>query len=215
MRWLAAFVCGLALPLGALAGEDSKWTYVDIQPQGNHKLAEDQGNFEGNNLAKVPKGEQEMADSRFKIGEQLIHLKGESEPELPQKVEGIKVDAKGDKLHILHATGHGEGGGTQDDGTEIGSYVVHYSDKTEERIPIVYGEDVRDWWDWPDRPDVTRGKVAWTGSNAASEQNQRKIRLFSMVWKNPHPDKTIASIDYESENTKCDPFLVAVSLEKK
>src|SRR3978361_1833641 len=59
MRWLAAFVCGLALPLGALAGEDSKWTYVDIQPQGNHKVAEDQGNFEGNNLASVPKGEKE------------------------------------------------------------------------------------------------------------------------------------------------------------
>jgi hypothetical protein len=131
-------------------------------------------------------------------------------------VEGILVKAKFDRLHILHSTGYGEGMETPfEEGTEIGAYVVRYDDKSTERIPIVYGEDLRDWWDWPDRPETKRAKVVWTGSNTASENNQRQIRLFEVVWTNPHPDSEVATIDMESKDTVCDPFLVALTLEKK
>ena len=42
-----------------------------------------------------------------------------------------------------------------------------------------------------------------------------KIRLYAMVWTNPHPDKPVAAIDFQSAGTECDPFLVALTLEKK
>ncbi len=41
-----------------------------------------------------------------------------------------------------------------------------------------------------------------------------KIRLFDMAWTNPHPEKEIASLDVLSAGKECDPFLVAVTLER-
>lgn len=35
------------------------------------------------------------------------------------------------------------------------------------------------------------------------------------VWDNPHPEKEIATIDFESAEAECGPFLVAVSAETK
>jgi hypothetical protein len=213
---LTALVCSVALVAAAAAAEPT-FIFVDLQAQANQKLSDDLHNTEGNNLAKVPQGEQKLGETRFKIGEKMIHVRGEAgAPDAPTKVEGIPVKAKFDRLHILHSTGYGEGMETPfEDGTEIGAYVVRYDDKSTERIPIVYGEDLRDWWDWPNRPDTKRAKVAWTGANTASENSQRQIRLFEVIWNNPHPEKEVATIDMESKETVCDPFLVALTLEKK
>src|SRR5438045_4032910 len=129
MRLYHALACLVVLPLPASAADESKWTYVDLQEQGNQKLEDDLGRTEGNHLKNVHKGEQTFEGSKFKVGEKFIHLKGEKEPDLPEKAEGIKVDAKCDKLHILHSTCNGEGNGMQEDGSEIGAYVIHYADK--------------------------------------------------------------------------------------
>jgi hypothetical protein len=211
-----ALVCSVVLAAAAAAAEPT-FVLVDLQAQANQKLADDLHGTEGNNLAKVPQGEQKLGETRFKIGEKMVHVRGQAgAQEAPVKVDGIPVNAKFDRLHILHSTGYGEGMNPPlDEGTEIGAYIVHYADKSTERIPIVYGEDLRDWWDWPDRPDVKRAKVVWTGSNTASENNQRQIRLFEVVWTNPHPDSEVATIDMQSKETVCDPFLVALTLEKK
>jgi hypothetical protein len=203
----------LAVAVPAIAAE-AKLTFVDLQPKANQNLSDDLHGFDGNNLANVPRGEQKMAGTSFKIGDKMIHLKSEGVEDAPEKVEGIPIDTTFDLLHILHSTGNGEVEPLMEDGTEIGAYIVRYADKTTERIPIVYGEHVRDWWDW-NRTDVKRGKVAWTGTNAYSEQNQRHIRLYSLDWNNPHPEKRVATIDVESKVTQCDPFVLALTLEKK
>jgi hypothetical protein len=214
LRWLP--MAGVLIPgLAGVAGADAKFTFVDLQSKANHKLADDLHGTEGNHLANVPKGEQTLAGTRFRIGEKMVHLRGEHAQDLPEKVEGIKVDATFDRLHILHSTGYGEGGGPLADGTEIGAYVVHYADNTTQRIPIIYGEDLRDWWISPERPDVKRATVAWTGTNPAAEGSGQKIRLFSVAWDNPHADKKVASIDFISKGTECDPFLLALTVEKK
>lgn len=213
MRMAYALVYGLAFPLSAVGADAPRVTYLDVETLGNRQLGADQDDLQGNNLSNVPRGEQELAGSRFKIGNAYIHLKGEKQPDLPAKVAGIKVGAAFRKLHILHSTAHGFGMGVEKDGTEIGSYVIRYADKTEERVPVIYGEDVRDWWAWPEQAEVTRGKVAWEGSNDAADQNMVKIQLFSKVWTNPHPEKKVDTIDFESENTKCDPFLIALTIE--
>jgi hypothetical protein len=209
-----ALVCGAVLALTVTAGAQAKFTFVDLQPKANHKLADDLHESAGNNLANVPQGEQKMADVTFRIGEKMVHLRGEHAAEMPQSVE-IPVSATCDRLHIVHSTGYGEGDPEMADGTEIGAYVIHYADKSTERIPIRYGEELRDWWENPERNNLKSASVAWSGTNPAADQIMRKIRLYAIRWTNPHPEKEIATIEAQSQGTQCDPFVVAVTLEKK
>jgi len=198
----------LALAIGAASAP--KLTYVDLQPKANHELKVDLHETEGNNLASSPQGELDFQDVKFKIGPKLVHVQGEHAPDAPEEVTGIKIGAAFQRLAILHATGYGEP--DLADGTEIGAYTVHYADKTTARIPIVYGEDLRDWWINPDRADLKRAKVAWKGENAASKQMDREIALYAVIWKNPHPEKKVVSLDMSTAGTECDPFLVALTL---
>jgi hypothetical protein len=189
-----------------------RFNFVDLQPKANHKLADAFGPLEGNNLAGVPVGPQKLGGTWFKIGERVIRVRGERSPEFPEAIRAIPIGARFDTLHILHSTMFGNAFGTND-GTEIGAYVVHYTDGTEERIPIIYGEDVRDWWKSSDSADPSRGKLAWGGKNMAAGQDD-EIRLFSSEWRNPHQERRVMAIDFESKNTVCAPFLVALTLER-
>jgi hypothetical protein len=90
---------------------------------------------------------------------------------------------------------------------------VHYADKSEETIEVVYGKDVRDWWRNDAAKAPTRGKVAWKGTNESAKSNGSSIWLFSFTWKNPKPDKKVVSIDYVSTLTGAAPFVVAMTLE--
>jgi hypothetical protein len=121
----------------------------------------------------------------------------------PDKVEGIKVGVKAEKLHFLHAGGHK---GSTPLNTPIAKYVVHYAD-TKAEVEIAYGRDVVDWWVQPGVADPTRGKVAWEGENKLS-----RIKLFLTTWANPKPDKQIVALDYVT--TKSNPFCVAITAEQ-
>jgi RNA polymerase sigma factor (sigma-70 family) len=189
-----------------------EFTFVDLQPRGNHLRTVALGAIQGNDLAGVARGPQKLGGDWFKVGERLIRVRGQRSPEPPEAVEGIAINAKFDALHILHSTMFGNAFGVED-GAEIGAYVVRYADQTEERIPIIYGRDVRDWWMSSD-PDVpSLGKVAWAGNNEAAGEDD-EIRLFASEWKNPHPDRRVRAIDFETRNTACAPFLVALTLER-
>jgi RNA polymerase sigma factor (sigma-70 family) len=193
-----------------------KYTFVDLQPKGNHRLIDHLGTLEGNNLAEVPRGRVRLGCTPFKIGERLIRVRGARSPEPPEAVTGIAIDARFDSLHILQSTMFGNAFGL-DDGTEIGTYTIHYADRTEERIPIIYGRDVRDWWRDSDPSEPSQGKVAWSGKNRAAVESggqDSQIRLFTTEWKNPHPDRRVATIDIETKDTPCAPFLVALTLEQ-
>jgi hypothetical protein len=104
---------------------------------------------------------------------------------------------------------------------------VNYDDDSQEVIPIVYGEDVNDWWYIPGTPhhDRTpkRAKIAWEGSNAVtkniSEQANLKavVRLYLTTWTNPKPNKKVKSLEFASANAQLPsaPFCVAISAEKE
>src|SRR5207247_2028367 len=136
------------------------------------------------------KGENLFGDVKFKIEDKLIQLGAKYVKDKPDKVEGIKVGKKFVKLYLLHATGFGAFGNPGDplyisDGTAIGHYKVKYQDKSEEIIPIVYGEDVRDWFNHDQSKSVSRGKVVWEGENEFARQFNAKLRLYLSEWKNP------------------------------
>lgn len=188
------------------------FTFVDLRPKGNHRRADALGDLAGNNLAPVPGGRQKLAGTWFHVGEQIIRVRGRRSPEPPEAVRGIPINARFDTLHILHSTMFGNAFGAED-GTEIGTYVVRYADGSQERIPIIYGADVRDWWRDSDPAEPSRGKLAWIGRNEATGDSDA-IRLFASEWTNPHPDRRVEAIDLETKDTVAAPFLVALTLER-
>jgi hypothetical protein len=196
---------------------DKKWVFIDLQPQANQKLKEN-FHFEcpnaPNSLAELPMGEQTLEGVKFKIGESCIQLGSKRLTDKPEKVEGIMVDKKIAKLHILHACGFAL---PEPEDKEIGEYTVYWDDGSSVKIPIVLGEDVHDWWYKEDSPEPKRAKVAWKGdTDTAKNMGGHRIRLYTMTWENTKPDKAVTSIDYASAmKSDCAPFCVAMTGEEK
>ena len=207
----------------AAPAPDAKFTYIDLKDKFNHKLTEKfhQTDTDENNLAIEP-GKQKLGDIEFKIGDGVIQLGSRMVKDDPERVEGIKVGQKFLKLHIIHACGYGGGPNIEGttahvaDDTTIGEYKVTYDDKSTESIPIVYGQDVRDWWFNDSAKGVTRGQVVWKGDNELAKDYAMRIRLYLTTWENPHPAKAIASIDFiKVGDSTAAPFCVAITLEAK
>ena len=208
----------------ASAGEDGKknFHFVNLQSNANQNRGESLGSgVPGNNLSSLPGGESEFNGVRFKVEDGILHLGSTILDARPEKVSDIKVDAKCSKLHFLHATCFG-GGPNQEgsplyvkDGTTIGEYVLTFDDKSTVSIPIVYGENVRDWFYVEGEPGIQRGKIAWNGVNERAPEVGAKIRLYQTDWKNTYPDKKILTIDYvgRKNDTPAAPFCVAITLE--
>ncbi len=72
-----------------------------------------------------------------------------------------------------------------------------------ERIPIVYGRNLVNWWSFPAvKEEPTGARAAWTGSSDATDMNAGiKIRVFATTWTNPHPEKEVATLDILSAGT--------------
>ncbi len=189
---------------------------VEFGALGNQAIDEDMhGGREGNDLAMLGEGEQLLGGVRFDVPHKFLSLghKEGTAAHLPERIDGIPVGKRCDRLHFLHATGFR----ALKDGTPIGHYEVHYADGTVELVKIVYGVDVRDWWDADGTMAVDQGRMVWTGSNQAIKQQSpgaAQIRLFLSTWQNPRPELEVQSIDYVSyKATECAPFCVAISMD--
>jgi hypothetical protein len=215
---LASFGLTLAAP-----SPDAKFTYVDLKDKFNHKMSQQLHILEGGNILALEKGKQKFEGIEFQIEDGIIQLGSKMLKDDPEKVEGIKVGEKFTKLHILHACAFGGGPNTVgteahvEDDTQIGEYKIHYADKTSEAIPIVYGQDVRDWWYVEGEKGTGRAKVAWKSENEQAKQYKCKVRLYMTTWKNPKPDKKVISIDFigRKADTPGAPFCLAMTLENQ
>jgi len=194
----------------------AKFVYVDLHPKSNAKLA---GSFGSGflHLDDLPRGVKVLQKVKFKIADDLIQL-GRKDPPLkeprPDQVDGIKVGKAFGSLHILHGT---VGGGVEvtqfvPEDTKIAEYKVHYADGATEAIPVVYGKDLRDWYDHDNSKEVTRGKLAW-------QVGDNRLRLYLTTWTNPQPARQVVSIDYVKVGgaaaAAAAPFCVAITLEEK
>jgi hypothetical protein len=188
-----------------------------LQRHANQGLREGY-HYKRNELAELPLGEQVFGGVTFRVAERLILLSGRTTThERPSEVAGIRIDARLNKLHILQAT-HWDA----PEGAVVGHYTVHYEDQGRVTIPIVYGDDVSNWWYHEGFPEPRRARVAWRGHNdAASANNNARIRLYVSTWQNPDPDRRVASLDFASANhapipcseAAAAPFCVAVTAE--
>jgi len=171
------------------------------------------GSYHGNGLSELPKGDQVLCGVKFHITTKMMQLGCDQMTDAPGRIEGIPVGRKLHTLYFLQAAQYGFPGRVPE-GTPIAAYQVHYTDGSEASIPVAFGRDVRDWWDHDQGMPTTRGRVVWTGSNPESEKAGKTLRLYFGVWDNPHPEKTVASLDYvKTEDKKCGPMCLAITAE--
>jgi hypothetical protein len=166
----------------------------------------------GNDLSELPRGVQKLDGIEFDL-RGLIQVSGSGDQNsrgpFPEAAKGIKVGLRCARLHFLHGTGF-----VDREGQKIGSYTVHYADGQTNEIPIVYGEDVRDWWAYTGLARETkRATVAWTGKNKATQANGLGLQLFCRPWDNPRPDVLIESVDFSACKARSIPFLIAITAE--
>lgn len=198
-------------PLDKAFQPKGELVYVDLSKMVNKKLSDGTIDINGNTLDEVNTGEQQLAGVKFNVIDGVMQLTSEGREHFPKSINGISVDATFARLYSFHAT---QGSGDVPDGTLIGKYVVHYEDADQETIPIVVGEDVRDWWNVDRSKKLKRGRVAWVGSNPGVKRFGCSLRLFVSKWENPRPDAKVIGIDYISENvSQAGPFCLAMTLE--
>lgn len=158
----------------------------------------------------VPKGKQTLDGTLFDVSG-MIRLFGTRPPPhgtiYRDRVEGISLGRKIDKLHLLHGTGWS---GT--DGMPVAQMVWHYADGTQRSFPIVYGRHVRDWWCRGDTDDLTdpNSKVVWKG-----QAPETIVRLFRTTFYNPQPNKEVTTLDLISERSLVTPAIVAITVEDR
>jgi hypothetical protein len=224
---LAALLCGCPKPANDssekenAAGEPAAkpaFVPLDLQAKANQRLnVPPQARGQGNNLGDLPRGRQTLAGVPFVVGDSYVLLGSERFPAKVLLVSGIAVGRKAKRLHFLHAASfsgiHRKDGNGEKDGTAIGAYIVHYEDSSRAEAPIVYGEHVRDWWNWDGSKPVSRARVGWTGTNTYASRFGVTVRLYVSSWDNPQPEKTVTTIDVRSANSLAAPFCVAITAD--
>lgn len=129
--------------------------------------------------------------------------------QFPRQIQDIPVGLTVSTLHLLQATSF-----ETTDGTRVGDLVLHYADGQERRLPIVYGEDTRNWWTVSNEaPTTPRAKVVWTGDNDYAHANGQRLRLFLRSYPNPRPEAVIRSMDLVSAMAGAAPFILGITLE--
>jgi hypothetical protein len=183
---------------------------IDLSDYYNAALVQSWHPGTGNNsLDILPPGLLQLGGTLFDV-RGIVQLAGHdlqrtAHGAYPPRVMGIPVSQTCHQLHFLHATGW-----RTRDGTLVGNYIVHYADGKEQTIPIVYGEDVRDWNAGGDSStELKRATIVWSATNKA----QLPVRLFKSTWVNPNPEKEITTIDYLSTTSESAPFLIAITAE--
>ncbi len=187
--------------------------------------------YAANGLADLPSGMVAFLGVHFDVrGLMILRAKPKSSglnrsiwDILPARLEGIQINRKVGRLKVLHGTSY-----LAPEDTTLCSYVWHYADGSEHETPIVYGQDVRDWW-WQ-RTNVpftyvtqwrrgdyesatTRSQVGWTGSNPVAKTLGAQTRLYLSTFENPKPDLLVTHLDYVSRLTPSAPFTVAITVE--
>jgi hypothetical protein len=194
-----------------------------LQPFANQSLDEPfhLAHMADNNLSQLPRGEQVFDGVTFSIGDRCIQLSGTLLTDRPTSSGEMPLVGRVARLHFLHASGWGEGsGGTADlgyipDGTQIAKYAVRYTDGTEVEIPVVYGRELRGWWEFHTGLPETTATVAWRGANGTTDSWGVSLRLYHQTWDNPRPEAEVESVAFESVNhTIAAPFCVAISAEE-
>ena len=188
---------------------------LDLGAHANQKRGDKFSPTAGNDLQELPEGEQTLAGVKLRVADRVIQLAGTRLPEAPPRVEGIPVQRRANRLYILQGT---QWGGTQfgvPDGTPIGTLphslcrrLPRHDPDRLRRSTCATGGAARASTASP--TDKSRG---WDAMRPRKRSNVY-LRLYLTVWENPHPEKTVAHLDFSSTMTAAAPFCVAITAEE-
>ena len=216
-EWLAAHTSASRARAKAFSVDPARVKFLDLRdaatvPYGDKIANDGKGGWtdEGENcLENAPWGVTDCNGVPFDFirpdqnGERAaVVLRSTRQPWLPEAVRGIRADVRAEALWFLHA------GAFLEPGREAFRYVVRYADGTSLALPMRGYIEFDDWWmhgPVPGGRDAMPCKPGWLNA---------KSRGFHVWrWENPFPEKTIATIDIESANTKTAPIVEAITAE--
>jgi hypothetical protein len=197
------------IPRSPEAGPD----LVDLSEYFNTCPDDDWFNHAGHDLQDLPKGIQKLGGVKFDIRGMIVlagtQSMGVTGVAFPEAVNGIKVNLKGRKLHFLQACGW-----SAEAGAKLGEYIIHYSDGQTRSAPILYQNNIMDWWVRPEDNPPTEAEEVWRGQNPSTRNAGFETHLIKYSWKNPLPDVEITTIDFVSDVIAAAPFLLAITVEE-
>ena len=134
----------------------------------------------------------------FVIGDRCIVL-ANSERDYFPKIKTISIGGRWEELLFVQC-----GAWVMTPGKTCGYYDVHYVDGTVVSIPLVTLDNIGDW---SEPVDIERARTVLPGTGGF----RKKSGAFLFAWKNPHPNKEIASITFRSAMDEAMPILIALS----
>ncbi|MNI44149.1 hypothetical protein D3C73_985070 [compost metagenome] len=185
-----------------------KKSYINLSAQANQAYSDETPGEDGQGGWADFGSENIAATSNFLTGEQVIGgipynlptsmtestvimLGGgtSKRPSLPISITGIPVNQKLGKIGFLHTLMWP----TATKGMTIAEYIIHYSDGTQAVHPIVFKQNIDDWY----VPSIDAG-VTIAHKYKMPTSGERAV--FNTLFTNPHPEKTILSIDMRGES---------------
>lgn len=162
----------------------------------------------------MPAGRQVFHHVPFDIGGE-IRLWGEgrnpnhSSPN-PETAADIAVSRQFETLYVYHCAHFKMPGGTP-----VCKVVFRYADGSAATNALRYGADMLDWLASTHEepmltPYATNSMLAWVGGQY-SETNQTRLRFCMTALPNPHPGRTVATVDLVSTKTKVVPIILALT----
>src|SRR5262249_24982967 len=128
--------------------------------------------------------------------------------EFPNQVTGIRVGAKGDQIHFLHAHSAPERFGTM-----IIRYRMHYANGEVREFSAAAQRDIGQWYlNSPGEGREGDLNLVWKAEKVTDQFGD--VGLFLNTWDNPLPEVEITSIDLVSALSEAQPFVVAITVER-
>ena len=165
----------------------------------------DQGNQD---FADMPLGDQILAGVPFRIldpaknnGKSAVLLHGIYRPYFPDAVTGLRIGFPVRRLYFLHTAGWGD-----KPGTPVLIYRIHYADGSRLDIPVRMKQEINSWGEIEALPNA---KIALERSTPV----RKHLQCFP--WTNPHPEKSIQSVDLVSLKSGAVPAVVAITAERE
>ncbi|MEM6884984.1 MAG: LamG-like jellyroll fold domain-containing protein [Verrucomicrobiota bacterium] len=216
----AAAITGDDTPFPAALENPGSLFTIDLRPFTNMGFADkDPGDGQGgwadegdlNDLSTMNVGRQthfavpfDVIDPAENKDTAVITLKGTRvSPTMPVDVKDIPVGNREVRaLYFLHAAA----GATQG---KVAGYVIHYTDGTSVKAPVVIGKNIDDWWKGASANEESRVIAVAEDKRSDKDTGWRYLRVWE--WQNPKPKVPIRSIDFISAGEQPTPILIGIS----
>ncbi|MGB8261802.1 MAG: hypothetical protein WCE75_15680 [Terracidiphilus sp.] len=195
---------------------ERRFTQVDLRSVANADFGAGAAGVVGwtgepeNDLANMPTGRQVFREIPFDViapasNGQRACLAISSAPRYKRQAT-LAVNAAARSFYLLH---------TKSGDSLAGKLTLRYADGTTHWEYIRAGVNINHWWAPADNqfnerygPGPERLQVAWRGPNKKFEN----LGVFVAGFEHPHPEKTIASLDFECMDTDAKWMVLAVTL---